>query len=94
MSLTYLLEKYLTILHNPKYQKAQKLMDKKEKLRNDIKKMMKEQNLTKTNIVFNNKNVEYGFKVRCVESVDTKSLPEEIKKQYSVSKEYWYEYFR
>lgn len=89
--LQHLVKKYIKS-DDDNYKKAKKIVDEREKLKEKIKKIMKEHNINKTNIVIDNNQIEYGFHIKYLKQIDTKSIPKEIREQYITMRDYWYEY--
>lgn len=91
--LQHLVKKYIKS-NDDDYKKAKKIVDEREKLKEKIKKLMKQHNINKTNIVIDNKQIEYGFNIKYLKQIDTKSIPKEIREQYTMMRDYWYEYIK
>lgn len=94
MSLEFFVKQYMDLSDTEEYKKAKEIVENKEKLREKIKKMMKEQNTNKINLIHKNVPVEFGYNVKCVEYIDTKSIPKEIVSKHTKTREYWYEYIK
>ena len=53
-------------------------------------KIMKERSI-------NNKvvgDINYGFRIKHIKTLDAKSIPYDIREKYSKTSEYWYEYIK
>lgn len=94
MSLEFLVKQYLDLSETEEYRKAKRIIENKEKLRQQIKKTMKEQNINRVNIVHKNTPVEFGYNIKYTEYLDTKSIPKEILMKHTKTREYWYEYVK
>lgn len=85
---------YLEIEQKDEYIKAKRLIDAQNKLKEEIKSHMKKMNINKTILQIGGKATELGFHIRYLKQVDVHAIPEDIKKRYTIPKEYWYIYYK